>query len=113
MLLFVLLTRCAGTQQQQATKAMLVAQTGIVNVATSADQLCSAGMLNQEECAEISVLYEKAKVYYDLSGSALSTAIQMDDEGSWQNYKSIHENFQRIYSDLLAVALKYGIEEVE
>ena len=106
----IIFVGCASTQTQQATKTMLVMQTGIVDVATTADQLCSAGLLSQPQCDEVSIAYDKAKVHYDLAESTLATAIKAgDNESSWENYRIIHENFQRIYGDLLAVAFKYGI----
>ena len=100
---------CAGTQQNQATKGMLVTQTAIVDIATSADQLCTAGILTQPQCTEIGTAYDKAKVYYDLAETALSAAIKADNDGAWKNYEIVHQNFGRIYGDLLAVALKHGI----
>ena len=100
---------CAATQQENATKAMLVTQTAIVDIATSAAQLCSNGVLSQPQCDDISIAYTKAKVHYDLAESALATAIESDSDDAWANYNIIHDNFTRIYSDLLFVASSYGI----
>jgi hypothetical protein len=109
VMLVILVTGCLASQQENATKAMLVTQIAIIDVAKAADQLCTAGTLTQGQCDEIRTAYEYAKVNYNLAETALSTAIRTDSEEAWTNYNVLHENFQRIYADLLAVALKYGI----
>jgi len=113
IMLVILLAGCAGTQQQNAAKAMLVTQAAIVEVATAADQLCTAGTLTQAQCDEVKDAYEYARVHYDLAEAALSTAIRTDSDEAWTNYTILHESFQRIYGDFLKVALKYGITTEE
>jgi len=107
----LLLTGCPGTQTEKAAKAMLVTQTAIVDVATTANNLCVAGVLSQNECDDIADMYEKAKVTYDLAESALATALQTDSDDSWQKYQTFHENFMKIYIDMLTAAASYGILE--
>jgi len=113
LLLVMLLASCAGmqgTREEQAGKAMLMGQETIVQLATTADQLCTAGVLTQGQCDDIRTAYEFAKVYYDLAETALATALKVETEDAWARYTAVHNQFDKAYADLLAVAMQHGVK---
>ena len=109
VVLAMLFVSCTGTQSEQAAKAMLTTQTSIVAVATSADSMCTAGILTQDQCDEIATLYAQAKVSYDLAESTLAIALQTDSDDRWTNYQRFHDSFMILYYDLLVMANEFGI----
>ena len=111
LLIILALTACAGTQSENSAKALLITQATIVELAQTADQMCTAGVLSQVQCDKVKFAYNDAKVSYDLAESSLSTALKLDSEDSWENYTVLHNNFTVIYTDLLNLAINFGISK--
>ena len=111
ILLLVIMAGCGGTQSEKSAKALLITQATIVELAQTADQMCTAGVLNQVQCDKVKFAYNDAKVSYDLAESSLSTALKLDSEDSWENYTVLHNNFTAIYTDLLNLAISFGISK--
>ncbi len=117
ILVFLILSGC-GSQfirsddsLPPAAKHLLMLRQGIISVATSADTLCTLKRLNQDQCNQVAEIYQKAMVSYDTVADALNVALKMENSMSaWEKYTTFHNEFIQLYSDILKLAVSFGME---
>lgn len=114
-LLVTSLSGCAITQQSHASiaaKSLLAAQAVTVGLAEAADDMCTAGTLNQSQCDQIDNIYGQARASYDVAANLLIVAIESgesEESAAWANYLAVSARFSEITSSMQAIATEFGI----
>ena len=106
---------CAIKQQSHASiaaKSLLSTQAVVVGLAEAADDMCTAGTLNQDQCDRISELYDQARSSYDMAAELMIVAIESGDSpdsDAWVNYQVISAHLSGIAASMQDVATEFGI----
>jgi hypothetical protein len=114
-LLVSALSGCAIKQQSHASlaaKSLLSAQAVVVGLAEAADDMCTAGTLNQDQCDEVAKIYGQARASYDMATELLIVAIESgdsQDSAAWANYQAVRTRFSDISSSMQTIATEFGI----
>ena len=114
IMIAVALSGCAANQQESAAKSLLLSKKTLVTAAQSADEMCTANILTQDQCDNIGQLYDQAKVAYDLAVNSMIIGLaNRDDKTAWEKYTVFHNQFSVLYVKFFEAALKLGLVEVE
>lgn len=114
LLVILLVSGCAyniknETREVSATKTMISMREAIVTIAATADQMCTQGTLNQDQCNKVAEMYRKAEVTYDFAADALAVALsgQNVESAKWSVYQSHHNAFVKLFADITNIAIEF------
>jgi hypothetical protein len=102
ILLTVFISGCATTETPQsiAAKSLLSTRQGIIAAATTADDLCTQGVMKQPDCDTGAKVYTEAQVIYNLASDAflvyLDTGKPDDFEAAMSRFKTLLLDLQKL-----------------
>lgn len=104
LVLGMILTGCAGIQGQSpqaiAAKALLSTRQGVIAAATTADTLCTQGVMTQADCDRAEETYTLAQQAYGTAADAFLVYLVADDELSKQLFENTQPRLQALHADL-------------
>ena len=110
-------TACAGFQDkslsEKATQVLTSTKIVVVAVAEASDEMCTQGVLTQNQCDEIGTIYAQTATAYDLAADLLVTAVKLDSPEAWDGYQNALNSFLLVYSNFTSVATQYNIYKGE
>lgn len=92
-----------------AAKLLLSVRAAIIQTATAADKMCSAGTLDQGQCNQVAIVYGQSMAAYDVAADALETAIQTETADSWDAFAAREGIFLSLANDLTTLAGQFGL----
>jgi flagellar basal body-associated protein FliL len=86
ILVTAFITGCATTETPQSTaaKSLLGTRQGIIAVATTADELCTQGVMKQADCDTAAKVYTQAQVAYNLASDAFLVYLDTGQPGGFE-----------------------------
>lgn len=91
------------TPQAVTAKSLLSARQLIITAATTADGLCSAGMLSQKDCNQAREIYGQATSAYYTAADAYLFALDAGDSKSWADFEKTQPRLMSLATSLDAL----------
>jgi hypothetical protein len=105
-LLVFLLISCSTNQLQFSAKSLKYTQESAVIAASTIDEMCTQGILTQEQCNEASNIYEQAKETYTLALETQLSFIEAKQLGNEEEAKEINNKYDIIMQKFKLITRK-------
>lgn len=88
------------TPQAIAAKSLLSARQGVIAAATTADALCSQGIMSQADCDKAKGIYTQAQQAYTTASDAFLVYLVANDEISKKQFEDTQPRLMALYTDI-------------